>query len=83
MIDGLTMACINLHSVLRNLEDLCELDEEAKALIKGKNITILFQQKMYQRQLFPLKMENVLCEEESMNPMTLNSISNHQIISIK
>jgi|LSQX01.1.fsa_nt_gb hypothetical protein len=45
MIDGLTMACINLHSVLRNLEDLCELDEEAKALIKGKNITILFSAK--------------------------------------
>lgn len=45
MIDGLTMACINLHSVLRNLEDLCELDEEAKELIKGKNIRILFSAK--------------------------------------
>lgn len=45
MIDGLTMACINLHSVLRNLEDLCELDGEAKELIKGKNISILFSAK--------------------------------------
>ncbi|NMA48796.1 MAG: hypothetical protein GX947_03365 [Tissierellia bacterium] len=45
MIDGLTMACINLHSVLRNLEDLCELDDDAKELIKGKNITILFSAK--------------------------------------
>lgn len=45
MTDGLTMACINLHSVLRNLEDLCELDQEAKELIKGKNITILFSAK--------------------------------------
>ena len=45
MIDGLTMACINLHSVLRNLEDLCELDNQAKELIKGKNMTILFSAK--------------------------------------
>ena len=45
MIDGLTMACINLHSVLRNLEDLCELDEEAKELIRDKDISILFSAK--------------------------------------
>lgn len=45
MPDELTKACINLHSVLRNLEDLCQLDKEAKSLILDKNISILFSAK--------------------------------------
>src|SRR5690554_4639181 len=35
-------ACINLHAVLRNLEDLCALDEESKAIIQGRNLAIRF-----------------------------------------
>ena len=42
MTDQLTKANINLYAVLRNLEDLCELDNEMKELIKGKNISIQF-----------------------------------------
>ena len=42
MTDQLTKANINLYAVLRNLEDLCELDAEMKELIKGKNLSIQF-----------------------------------------
>ncbi len=42
MTNQLTKANINLYAVLRNLEDLCELDTEMKELIKGKNISIQF-----------------------------------------
>ena len=42
MTDNLTKACINLFAILRNLEDLCEIDAEAKELIAGKNISIQF-----------------------------------------
>lgn len=42
MRDELTMANVNLYAVLRNLEDLCTLDQEAKSLIEGKNLTIQF-----------------------------------------
>lgn len=42
MADELTKANINLFAVLRNLEDLCELDEETKKLVAGKNISIAF-----------------------------------------
>lgn len=42
MTDERTMASINLHSVLRNIEDLCLLDSEANSLIRGKNISIQF-----------------------------------------
>lgn len=42
MIDQLTKANINLFAVLRNLQDLCELDSEMKELIKNKNISIQF-----------------------------------------
>lgn len=40
MKDALTMANINLYAVLRNLEDLCELDKEMKSLIDGKSISL-------------------------------------------
>ncbi len=43
MKDQLTLASINLNAVLRNLEDLCKLDEEMKKLISGKNMRIQFQ----------------------------------------
>lgn len=42
MADTLTKANINLFAVIRNLEDLCELDHEAKSLIKDKNISLEF-----------------------------------------
>ena len=42
MTAQLTKANINLYAVLRNLEDLCELDNKMKELIKGKNISIQF-----------------------------------------
>ncbi|WBW94877.1 hypothetical protein [Oceanirhabdus sp. W0125-5] len=42
MTDQLTKANINLYAILRNLEDLCELDSDMKNLIKGKNISIQF-----------------------------------------
>jgi putative sterol carrier protein len=42
MKDSLTLANINIFSILRNLEDLCELDKDIKALIKDKNISIQF-----------------------------------------
>lgn len=42
MTDELTKANINLFAVLRNLEDLCEIDEEVKNIIKGKSMTIQF-----------------------------------------
>jgi len=42
MKDQLTLASINLNAVLRNLEDLCELDLQSKKLIAGKNITVGF-----------------------------------------
>lgn len=43
MKDQLTLASINLNAVLRNLEDLCKLDEEMKKLITDKNMRIQFQ----------------------------------------
>ena len=42
MKDELTKAYINLFSILRNLEDLCELDSECKELINNKNLDIMF-----------------------------------------
>lgn len=42
MPDALTKANINLFAVLRNIEDLCELDEEMKSMIKDKDISIQF-----------------------------------------
>ena len=42
MKDDLTMANINLYAVLRNLEDLCELDAEMKALIQNVKLSIQF-----------------------------------------
>ena len=35
-------AGINLYAIIKNLEDLIELDSESKNLIKGKNISIQF-----------------------------------------
>lgn len=43
MKEQLTLAAINLNAVLRNLEDLCSLDEEMKKIIMGKDISIQFQ----------------------------------------
>jgi hypothetical protein len=42
MVDELTKANINLFAVLRNLEDLCELDDTAKSLIGSRRIAIQF-----------------------------------------
>lgn len=42
MAEALTKANINIFAVLRNFEDLCEMDKEAKELIKNKNISIEF-----------------------------------------
>ena len=36
------MANINLFAILRNLEDLCEMDADTGSIIKGKKITIQF-----------------------------------------
>ena len=41
-MDNVTMARINLFAVLRNIEDLCEMDPEAKALIKDENLGVEF-----------------------------------------
>ena len=41
-MDNITKAKINLFAVLRNLEDLCEMDPEAKELIKDEKITVGF-----------------------------------------
>lgn len=42
MKDDLIKANINLFAILRNLEDLCELDSEIKALANNKNLSIQF-----------------------------------------
>lgn len=55
MKDQLTLASINLNAVLRNLEDLCELDDEMKKLISGKNMAIQFQIKDGPRALLSFK----------------------------
>ncbi len=55
MTDELTKACINLHSILRNLEDLCQLDSEAYSLIKDKNISIQFSIKGVPKALLSFK----------------------------
>lgn len=41
-MDQVTKAKINLFAVLRNIEDLCELDEESKKLIAGQKIGVQF-----------------------------------------
>ncbi len=42
MTDARTMAFINLHAVLGSIPFLCELDDGARELIKGKKVTIGF-----------------------------------------
>lgn len=42
MKNAKTMAYINLYSVLRNIEDLCRLDDVAKALIADVDLSIAF-----------------------------------------
>jgi hypothetical protein len=42
LLDDLTRGCINLHAILRNLEDLCDLDPDARGIIMNKNLSILF-----------------------------------------
>jgi hypothetical protein len=39
-MDATTKACINLHAVLSNLPELCAMDETAKGLAKGNNLTM-------------------------------------------
>lgn len=41
-MDNVTQAKINLFAILRNLEDLCELDDEAKAICAKCNIAVEF-----------------------------------------
>ncbi|HPD02467.1 MAG TPA: hypothetical protein P5161_05270 [Eubacteriales bacterium] len=41
-MDNVTKAKINLYAVLRNLQDLCSLDEESKNLIRGVNLKVGF-----------------------------------------
>ena len=41
-MDAKTKAGINLHAVLRNLQELCEVDEAASAIVKGKKIAVKF-----------------------------------------
>lgn len=40
MIPEKTRAAINLHAILRSLEDLCALDDDAKALLAGHDLSI-------------------------------------------
>ena len=42
MKDQLTMSCINLYAVLQNMENLVELDRDAKLLIENAEIAIQF-----------------------------------------
>lgn len=37
-----TRAAINLHAILRDLEDLCQLDDDAKTLLAGHDLSIGF-----------------------------------------
>lgn len=41
-MDNVTKAKINLYAVLRNIQDLCAMDEVSKDLIKDKNISVSF-----------------------------------------
>ncbi|MDR1940653.1 MAG: hypothetical protein LBQ40_07715 [Clostridiales bacterium] len=41
-MDATTKASINLHAVLRNIQDLCEIDKEASQVVAGKKITVKF-----------------------------------------
>ena len=45
MTDSRTMAFINLHAVLGTIPYLCELDENAKELIKDDKVSIAFEVK--------------------------------------
>ena len=40
MTDSRTLAYINLYSILGSIPLLCELDENASALVKGKKVSI-------------------------------------------
>ncbi len=42
MSDATVLACINLHAVLRNLEDLCELDRTSREIIGSRKLAIRF-----------------------------------------
>ena len=42
MTDHLTKANINLFAILRNLEDLCAMEDETKLIVKDCNISIQF-----------------------------------------
>lgn len=36
------LAAINLQGILRNMEDLCQMDEDASKLVQGKDVSIRF-----------------------------------------
>lgn len=41
-MDNVTKAKINLYAVLRNMQELCEMDDEAKELIKNEKLSVQF-----------------------------------------
>ncbi|MDR2046674.1 MAG: hypothetical protein LBP79_01985 [Clostridiales bacterium] len=41
-MDAKTKASINLHAVLRNVQELCDIDDAAKDVVKDKKITVKF-----------------------------------------
>lgn len=41
-MDSVTKACINLHAVLSNLPELCAMDETARGLAQGNDLTMQF-----------------------------------------
>ena len=64
MKDAETMAYINLFAVLGALEELCAMDENAKALLPQKPVTILFDIKAGPAALFTFGPENAACEKD-------------------
>lgn len=45
MRDKTTLANINLYAIIRNLEDLCSLDQEMGQLVENQELTIMFKVK--------------------------------------
>ncbi|MDR3264068.1 MAG: hypothetical protein LBT30_07155 [Clostridiales bacterium] len=41
-MDATTKAGINLHAILRNIQELCDIDETAAQVVKNKKITVKF-----------------------------------------
>ncbi len=82
-MDQLTKANINLHAILRNLKDLCEMDKESFDLVKDKNLTIQFVVKggvngslsfkngkvSYENGVYPCKIKLYFTSPEHLNAM--------------